>query len=167
MEELGCPRCRMTKYRNPSLKLMINSCGHPLCEACVDLLFIREQGVCPECSIPLKRNGFRAQLFEDTEVDKEIDIRKNILKIYNKLETDFPSLREYNDYLEIVEDIVYKLCNKIDVENTRVQIAQYREENKALIRRNQIQIQQERDYWNEQIEKDRKDAEIRRLVIVI
>lgn len=41
MEEDGCPRCKTTKYRNPSLKLMVNICGHTLCENCVELLFVK------------------------------------------------------------------------------------------------------------------------------
>ena len=40
----GCPRCKTTKYRNPSLKLMVNVCGHNLCENCVELLFVRGSG---------------------------------------------------------------------------------------------------------------------------
>ncbi|KAA8582184.1 hypothetical protein FQN60_008924 [Etheostoma spectabile] len=30
MDDQGCPRCKTTKYRNPSLKLMVNVCGHTL-----------------------------------------------------------------------------------------------------------------------------------------
>ena len=41
MEDQACPRCKTTKYRNPSLKLMVNVCGHTLCESCVDLLFLK------------------------------------------------------------------------------------------------------------------------------
>lgn len=41
MEDIACPRCKTTKYRNPSLKLMVNVCGHALCESCVDLLFLK------------------------------------------------------------------------------------------------------------------------------
>ena len=29
-EEIVCPRCKTTRYRNPSLKLLVNSCGHAL-----------------------------------------------------------------------------------------------------------------------------------------
>ena len=36
-----CPRCKTSKYRNPSMKLMVNVCGHPLCENCVNLLFAK------------------------------------------------------------------------------------------------------------------------------
>lgn len=41
MDDQACPRCKTTKYRNPSLKMMVNICGHTLCESCVDLLFLK------------------------------------------------------------------------------------------------------------------------------
>ena len=41
MDDQVCARCKTTKYRNPSLKLMVNVCGHTLCESCVDLLFLK------------------------------------------------------------------------------------------------------------------------------
>jgi hypothetical protein len=37
-------------------------------------------GSCPECDIPLRRTNFRLQLFEDAIIDKEVDIRRRILK---------------------------------------------------------------------------------------
>lgn len=49
MDDQVCPRCKTTKYRNPSLKLMVNVCGHTLCESCVDLLFLK--GLCQMISI--------------------------------------------------------------------------------------------------------------------
>lgn len=70
MEEQGCPRCKTTKYRNPSLKLLVNVCGHSLCENCVELLFIKGSGACPDCGTALRRNNFRLQLFEDASVEK-------------------------------------------------------------------------------------------------
>lgn len=64
-------------------------------------------GSCPECGIPLRRSNFRQQLFEDSAVDKEVDIRKRILKEYNKRQEDFATLREYNDYL-VIPSFLYK-----------------------------------------------------------
>lgn len=208
MEELSCPRCRMTKYRNPSLRLMINVCGHALCEACVDLLFIRESGSCPDCGLPLRRSGFRTQLFEDTSniylilsnqsdlidisilplkynlfsiflhfkfftvtlftplqliaVDKEVDVRKQITKIFNKQETDFSSLRDYNDYLEEIEDIIDSMVSGKNVEEARAKVSAYKAENETIIRRNQVRLNQERMYIQEQIEKEKRESELRR-----
>ncbi len=74
MEEQACPRCKTTKYRNPSLVLMVNTCGHALCESCVELLFVKGSGSCPECQTALRRAAFRVQLFEDPSIDKEVRI---------------------------------------------------------------------------------------------
>ncbi|XP_014243363.1 CDK-activating kinase assembly factor MAT1 [Cimex lectularius] len=140
MEDQVCPRCRTTKYRNPSLKLMVNVCGHSLCESCVDLLFLKGSGSCPECQVPLRRSNFRVQLFEDPNVEKEVDIRKKVLRDYNKKEEDFATLEEYNDYLEEVEDIIYNLTNGINTAEVQKKIDQYKRENRDIILKNKMKI---------------------------
>lgn len=118
------------------MKLMVNVCGHNLCESCVELLFVKGSGSCPECAIPLRRGNFRLQLFEDAQIDKEVDIRRRILKDFNKQEDDFETLREFNDYLEMVEDIIFNLTNNIDILETNKTILSYKEVNKDLIVKN-------------------------------
>lgn len=59
-------------------------------------------------------------------MDKEVDIRKSVLKIYNKQESDFPTLKEYNDYLEEIEDIVWSLESGRNEKETREKIALYK-----------------------------------------
>lgn len=73
-------------------------------------------------------------------VEKEIDIRKRVLKDYNKKEEDFVTLREYNDYLEEIETIIYNLTNNIDVVTTNKKIEQYKKDNKELIMKNKVKI---------------------------
>lgn len=41
-------------------------------------------GSCPECGLPLRRNNYRVQMFEDPQVEKEVDIRRRILRDFNK-----------------------------------------------------------------------------------
>eukprot|EP00092_Neocalanus_flemingeri_P030148 GFUD01032726.1.p1 GENE.GFUD01032726.1~~GFUD01032726.1.p1 ORF type:complete len:306 (+),score=127.81 GFUD01032726.1:44-961(+) len=131
-----CPRCKTTKYRNPNMKLMVNVCGHNICESCVELLFVKGSGACPECNIPLRRTNFRLQLFEDASIDKEVDIRRRILKDFNKHEEDFETLREFNDYLEMVEDIIFNLTNNLDILETNKKIQSYKENNKEVTVKN-------------------------------
>ncbi|KAF8392993.1 hypothetical protein HHK36_021234 [Tetracentron sinense] len=64
---------------------------------------------------------------------KEMAIRKRITNIYNKREEDFPSLREYNDYLEEVEDMTFNLIEGIDVPAIEAKISKYQEENAEQI----------------------------------
>lgn len=46
----------------------------------MELLFVRGSGACPQCQTPLRRSNFRLQLFEDAFIEKEVDIRKKIMK---------------------------------------------------------------------------------------
>lgn len=163
MDDQSCPRCKTTKYRNPSLKLMVNVCGHTLCENCVEMLFVRGSGNCVQCDTPLRKSNFRVQLFEDPTIDKEVEIRKKVLMIYNKQEGDFPSLREYNDYLEQVEDIVYNLTNNFDVENTKLRMEQYQRENRDVIQRNKAKLTREQEELEELLLMEQQGNEQRRL----
>ncbi|XP_036431116.1 CDK-activating kinase assembly factor MAT1 [Colossoma macropomum] len=163
MDDQGCPRCKTTKYRNPSLKLMVNVCGHTLCENCVEMLFVRGSGNCVQCDTPLRKSNFRLQLFEDPAIDKEVEIRKKVLKIYNKRDFDFPSLREYNDYLEQVEEIVFNLTNNVDVESTKQMMEQYQRENRDIIQRNKAKLTREQEELEELLLLEQQDTQQRRL----
>eukprot|EP00243_Klebsormidium_subtile_P004381 TRINITY_DN18363_c0_g1_i1.p1 TRINITY_DN18363_c0_g1~~TRINITY_DN18363_c0_g1_i1.p1 ORF type:complete len:184 (-),score=32.67 TRINITY_DN18363_c0_g1_i1:63-614(-) len=66
-------------------------------------------------------------------MNKELVIRKRIQSIYNKEQEDFEELREYNDYLETIEDIVFNLVEGIDVAATEARVARYQEENQEQI----------------------------------
>ncbi|XP_014673755.1 PREDICTED: CDK-activating kinase assembly factor MAT1-like [Priapulus caudatus] len=162
MDDYECPRCKTTKYRHPSLKLMVNVCGHSLCENCVELLFARGSGSCPECETPLRRSNFRIQQFEDTLVEKEVDIRKRILRDYNKKESDFDTLNEYNDYLEEIETIVFNLMYNTDVEETKLQIEQYKKDNQAVIKKNKSKLSQDENYIDAMLEEEEQQRLDRR-----
>ncbi|XP_060780551.1 CDK-activating kinase assembly factor MAT1 isoform X2 [Neoarius graeffei] len=112
MDDQSCPRCKTTKYRNPSLKLMVNVCGHTL---------------------------------------------------YNKRDVDFASLREYNDYLEQVEEIVFNLTNNLDVENTKQMMEQYQRDNKDIIHRNKAKLTREQEELEELLLMEQQELELKRL----
>lgn len=119
-------------------------------------------GACPECKIPLRRGNFRIQLFEDAVVEKEVDIRKRVLKDFNKKEEDFGSLREYNDYLEDVETIIYNLSNSIDLLATNKKIEQYKKDNRELILKNKSKIGREELELEELLEIEKEQDEFRK-----
>ena len=48
---------------------------------------------------------------------------------------DFNELREFNDYLEQVEDTIFNLCENVDVKVTEARVDAYRKENAAEIAR--------------------------------
>ncbi len=107
-----CPVCKSTRYLNSSLRLLVNpECYHKMCESCVDRIFSHGPAQCPipRCGKTLRKHRFRVQTFEDIQVEREVDIRKRVAKVFNRREDDFESLRDYNDYLNEVEDITFNV----------------------------------------------------------
>ena len=106
-----------------------------------EFIFYLGSGSCPECEAPLRRVNFKLQLFEDASIDKEVTIRRQVLRDFCQTQDDFETLREWNDYLEQVEDIIFNLVNNIDKEETERTIAKYKESNKQFIKKNQYVAQ--------------------------
>ncbi|WBW72182.1 transcription factor TFIIK complex ubiquitin-protein ligase E3 subunit, Pmh1 [Schizosaccharomyces osmophilus] len=131
-----CPLCRADRYLNPNMKLLINpECYHKMCESCVDRIFTTGPAACPTpgCGKILRKAKFREQTFEDAQIEREIDVRRRIAKIFNKGQQDFESLQEYNDYLEEVENLTFNLIYQVDVEETEKRVQQYEKQNRESI----------------------------------
>ncbi|KII70393.1 CDK-activating kinase assembly factor MAT1 [Thelohanellus kitauei] len=146
--EKACIRCKMSSFRNPNLQLLVNICGHKLCDSCVDVLFVRPTAPCFECGIILRKTEYRKSKFENHKIEREIEIRQRVEKIYNRTLSDFsgsdnPQL-EYDNYLEHVEDLIYNLSNGIDVDAARREIDEYKAANEESIKINNARIAAER-----------------------
>ncbi|EGW32016.1 uncharacterized protein SPAPADRAFT_55579 [Spathaspora passalidarum NRRL Y-27907] len=131
-----CPICKTDKYLSPNMTFLINpECYHKICESCVDRIFSLGPAPCPypKCGKILRKNKFKQQVFDDLRIEREIDIRKKVGNVYNKTEEDFPSLKEYNQYLENIEEIVFKLNNDVDVVETLAELDKYEQEHKLEI----------------------------------
>uniref|UniRef100_A0A3Q2XP41 CDK-activating kinase assembly factor MAT1 n=1 Tax=Hippocampus comes TaxID=109280 RepID=A0A3Q2XP41_HIPCM len=163
MDDQSCPRCKTTKYRNPSLKLMVNVCGHTLCENCVEMLFVRGSSNCVQCDTPLRKSNFRVQLFEDPTVDKEVEIRKKVLKI-PKREGSFPATLS----LRFVSPAcaVFNLTNNVDVEDTKLRMEQYQRENREIIQKNKAKLTREQEELEELLLLEQQGNEQRRLDVL-
>lgn len=81
-------------------------------------MFVNGAAKCYQCPTPLKRGNFKKQLFQDSQVEKDIQVRRDILRKFNKNQDAFPSLRAYNDYLEKLETVIFNLANDIDPDET-------------------------------------------------
>lgn len=142
-----CPVCKTDKYLSPEIEFKINpECYHKICDACVDRIFALGPTNCPypNCDKILRKNKFKAQVFDDIQVERECDLRKRVLLVYNKKENDFEgNVDEYNKYLEEIEDIIYKLMNGIEVEETEDKLKEYSLANKQSIELNNARRDQE------------------------
>lgn len=107
-----CPVCKSNRYLNPSLTFLINSeCYHTMCTSCVDRLFTSGPAPCPVagCHKTLRKRGFHTAFFGDLNIEREVDVRKRVAAVFNRRQDDFETLRDWNNYLESVEDLVFKI----------------------------------------------------------
>ena len=61
-----------------------------------------------------------------------------VFRDFKKQPEDFGCLKDYNDYLEMVEDVIYNLANNIDIIETNKTIQTYKDANKEQILKNRI-----------------------------
>jgi CDK-activating kinase assembly factor MAT1 len=132
------------------------------CESCIQRLFLQGPAPCPICKTILRKQNFTIQTFEDLFVEKELQIRHKVQKFFNKRPEDFKSLREYNDYLEQVEDIMFNLINNVNVQETQEKIDKFRQENKDIIQKNLSKQHKEDRLFNIQLEKEKKEKMLRK-----
>ena len=155
-----CPVCKSDTYLNPSLKLLVSPCYHRVCDSCVERLFSHGTAPCPVCSTTLRRGNFVLPTYEDAFVEKECRIRKRIAAVFNKREDDFQTLKDYNDYLEEVEMIIFNLVNDVDVQKTNSMLEAYREQNlEQIVRRKLVQEQEDAEIKRLQEEEEQRRSD--------
>ena len=85
------------------------------------------------------------------------------MKVFNKVESDFSTLLEYNNYLEEVEDIIYSIVNEEpNAEECKIKIKQYEELNRAQIVIRQSQRADEERSIQDRIAAEQREYEIRK-----
>lgn len=136
-----CPVCRTTRYFNRDMEFRINpECYHRMCKTCVERIFKDGPNQCPYagCHKTLRLRGFKAAFFGDLGVEREVDIRRRVAHVFNKVEDDFETLRDYNDYLDMVECLTDDLVNgPADARaKAEAQLAEWEARHKAEIERN-------------------------------
>lgn len=143
------------------MKFLVNpECYHKMCESCVDRIFSQGPAPCPVagCARTLRKHRFRKQTFDDINIEREVDIRARVAKVYapfhlcfnllncptkltpelsfNRREAEFTTLLDYNNYLEKVEILTFNLIYNIDVSQTEALLASHAAQNAAAISRN-------------------------------
>lgn len=160
-ETMNCPVCKADIYLNPNLTLLVSPCFHKMCTSCINRLFT-SANPCPICKVILRKNDFVSVVFEDVVVEREVDIRSKLFKIFNKFPSDFSNLLEYNNYLENVEEIVFNLLQKKNIQETQEFIQKYKQENKEIIAKNNKKIENESKSTIWKVEREKKEKILRK-----
>ncbi len=136
-----CPVCKTIRYLNKDMEFLINpECYHSMCSNCVNRLFNDGPNQCPYagCHRTLRRKGFRSAFFGDLSVEREVDIRRRVAAVFNQAEDDFETLRDFNNYLQMVEDLTFDLVSGGEAQRRAAEatLQEWEAEHKADIERN-------------------------------
>lgn len=139
-------------------------CGHQFCTSCVEReLSRRKTFPCPICETLVKRVTLSTRTLDDVQCEKDTSWRRRILKVYNKVEKDFPSLLEYNNYLEEVEDIIFSIVNEEpNAEETKAKVKSYEDSNRSQIVIRQSQRADEERCIADRIASEQRESERRK-----
>ncbi|XBW35325.1 hypothetical protein QEN19_000891 [Hanseniaspora menglaensis] len=144
MRDIVCPICKTSRYLSPDMKFLVNpECYHKICESCVDRIFTLGPTKCPyeNCNKILRKLKFKRQIFDNIEIEKEIDVRNKVYKIMNKFLEDFETREDYDKFLEDREDVIFELSNldsnnETQLEEVEKKLMKYEQMNKRLIQEN-------------------------------
>lgn len=157
MRDIVCPICKTSRYLSPDMKFLVNpECYHKICESCVDRIFTLGPTKCPyeNCNKILRKLKFKRQIFDNIEIEKEIDIRNKVYKIMNKFEEDFETREDYDKFLEDREDVIFELSNlestnETQLENVEKKLMKYEQINKRTIQANNMKMKTQESKQND------------------
>lgn len=75
-------------------------------------IFVIQEFPCPVCRNPVKKVTLSTRTLDDVQCEKDTSWRRRVMKVFNKVESDFATLAQYNDYLEEKEDIIFSIVNE-------------------------------------------------------
>ncbi|KAI2620453.1 CDK-activating kinase assembly factor [Hypoxylon sp. NC1633] len=159
-----CPVCKRVRYLNKDMEFRYNpECYHPMCSNCVDNIFGKGPAQCPfaTCGKTLRHRNFRSAFFGDLTVEREVDIRRRVQAVFNMTEDDFVTLRDYNDYLQQVEDLTFDLVNGDEPARHRAEqeLLNYEQKHRDEIEKNK---KRGREAETQRRQRDAADAEAAR-----
>lgn len=146
--------------------LLVNTnldCTHKFCKQCVEREFARKREFkcpIPSCRAMVKKNTLTEKTLDEVEASRDAQIRKEVKRIFNKTEADFPTLEAFRDYEEEVEDIIFNRVHGIDEEKMLQKISLYERDNRAVILENKAKRDTEMRSTEQRIEEElmlRKD----------
>jgi len=149
---------------NPTIKALILHIHFFSCTTCVEREFSRRKEFpCPICETTVKKVTLSTRTLDDVQCEKDTSWRRRVTKVFNKVETDFPSLLVYNNYLEEVEDVIFAIVNEEpNAEEMKAKVKAYEEAHKSQIVIRQSQRADEERSIADRIASEQREGERRK-----
>jgi hypothetical protein len=158
-----CPHCQTSRSIAPNLALRHSTCcGFTLCQDCIHNKFFRGGSrsiQCPGlCGSLINEKSFSSLNLDAQRFQKETKIRAKMNKIFNAEQRDFPSESEWENYEEMVAEILYDLTygNKNEQEKAEKRMENYKHEHAMEIeRRNKRNAREGETIEKEQVNEEK------------
>ena len=124
------------KYLEEPSNLKTASCGHRFCLSCTQSQFSHARSFScpvPSCKNQVRKVNLRTETKTMLDYQREISIRKAIMKEFGRERKVFADTPEYNDYLEEVEELIVNRVKNKNTAHANQRIATNRRQNKAAI----------------------------------
>ena len=114
-----CPKCDHTSAVF-FYSTKCNQTNHFLCPGCLNIIYegTKAAGVqaarkCynAKCQTMLLKREYVQKDPQEYQVDNELNVRREILAIFNMKRRDFPNEEDYDNYLEKIEEMVFTLVD--------------------------------------------------------
>ena len=157
--------CDGYEYSDPTTESHKRSFSTNSCHTCTDRELVRKREfLCPICQTPVKRVTLTQRTLDAVQCEKDTSWRRRLLAVYNKTPADFSTLKEYNDYLEEVEDMIYSIVNEEhNAEECKAKIKEYELAHRAEIVIRQSQRADEERSIQDQIAAEQLAAQRNRI----
>mmetsp|Transcript_16580 Transcript_16580/g.19324 ORF Transcript_16580/g.19324 Transcript_16580/m.19324 type:complete len:301 (+) Transcript_16580:21-923(+) len=134
-------------------------CGHQICESCKPTTEVN----CPSCGISIKKSGISKKSFEQLEYERERKIRLDVMNVYNLQQDDFDTLKEFYDYQEEAETLIYNKIKRINQTETDRLIVEQKHKNHDKISENRLRLFNS----NREIENEIREKKLKELKLLI
>ncbi|ETO30466.1 hypothetical protein RFI_06651 [Reticulomyxa filosa] len=136
-----CPHCNTSKLIKPDLVFLFSECcGYVLCEQCLNGAFKSNPFMhCGNCNNKISKKSFKSESLSLQKFKTQSDARRRVNGMLNLRSTDFASQKEWDDFLERVEDLVYGLTygNSNERSNAENELKKLQHKYETLIAKNQ------------------------------
>mmetsp|Transcript_3690 Transcript_3690/g.7163 ORF Transcript_3690/g.7163 Transcript_3690/m.7163 type:complete len:304 (-) Transcript_3690:30-941(-) len=134
-------------------------CLHRICAHCYGVVFKSKKAVdCPRCGQQIKPNRVSNKPREEIEYERQVQIRHEVIEKIYLTRADFDSDKEFNDYQELAEELVWNKIHRQKTEWTDQQIADLSKRYRANIVRRRADL----DAANRLFLENQREEQLRR-----
>ncbi|GBG34847.1 RNA polymerase II transcription factor B subunit 3 [Hondaea fermentalgiana] len=137
-------------------------CGHQVCSNCYHGPVFQSKKVvpCPTCGKPMKKAQLKDKSWEQLQYEKEVKIRREVMRIFNLARDDFETQEEFENFRELGESIVWHRMNGVRLEWAEETLEQIEAKYRPKIqRRRAIVLDERRRFAEKQVEENERKRE--------